>query len=79
MRTCGFFHLCAAALLAAVLSIAPALSGCEVVGSSGGVICTRVTREVQGCDQIEGCRCLHKGWAGLGACDSCECEECVAR
>jgi len=55
------------------------ISGCEVVGSSGGVICRRVARETRGCDQIEGCRCLHKSWGGLGSCDSCECEECLAR
>ena len=66
-------------LLAAIMLAVLALPGCEVVGSSGGVICRRVARETRGCDQIDGCRCLHKSWGGLGACDSCECEECLAR
>src|SRR3989338_6499893 len=26
-----------------------------------------------GCDNVQGCNCLHKSWLGLGACDSCNC------
>jgi hypothetical protein len=64
-------------LLSAILLITVALSGCTLSGQSGGVICHKVTKTVAGCDKIQGCTCLHKSWAGLGACDSCECEECA--
>ena len=36
------------------------------------------TSNVKGCDSMQNCRCLHYSWAGLGACDSCECSEEVS-
>lgn len=45
------------------------IAGCEPK-------CTKVVRTNKGCDQMEGCRCLHESWGGLGSCDSCECTEC---
>lgn len=60
-----------------VLLVAVATPGCQLTGSSGGVVCQRVTREARGCDQMQGCRCLHNSWGGLGSCTTCECEECL--
>lgn len=37
--------------------------------------CKTVTKEVKGCDKIEGCECIHESWGGLGSCDTCKCEE----
>lgn len=31
------------------------------------------TSTASGCDGMSNCQCLHKSWAGLGACDSCSC------
>ena len=50
------------------------LSFVFVVGC--GPKCRTVTKSVKGCDNIQGCECLHKSWAGLGACDSCKCKVC---
>ena len=36
------------------------------------------TSSVKGCDEIADCYCLHKGWLGMGACDSCECRRRVS-
>jgi len=52
------------------------LSGCTISGNTG-MVCRKVVKEFKGCDSVEGCRCLHKSWAGLGSCDTCECEECL--
>jgi hypothetical protein len=66
-------------LVTALLMTTIFLSGCvSLTGQSGGIVCHKVEKQVKGCDQIEGCTCLHKSWGGLGACDSCECEECLA-
>mgnify|MGYP001612896644 CR=1 FL=1 len=32
----------------------------------------------KGCDNVASCTCLHKSWAGLGTCDSCNCVKQVA-
>ncbi|MBI2659175.1 hypothetical protein HYX05_03715 [Candidatus Woesearchaeota archaeon] len=37
--------------------------------------CKTVTKEVSGCDKINGCTCIHKSFLGLGDCDTCTCEE----
>ena len=66
-----------AIFFSAILLTAVILSGCTITGGGGGVICRKVTKTVAGCDKIQGCTCLHKSWGGLGACDSCECEECA--
>lgn len=36
------------------------------------------TESVKGCDQIPNCNCIHEGWGGLGACDSCQCSKEVS-
>jgi hypothetical protein len=56
------------------------LTGCT--DYSKGKVCgthtESYTSEVKGCDNIDKCTCLHKTWAGLGSCDSCECTKEVS-
>ena len=33
----------------------------------------RYETSAKNCDRNSRCTCLHKSWAGLGACDSCQC------
>lgn len=51
------------------------VSGCSDYTKSKvcGTHMEKYTSSVKGCDQMSGCKCLHKSWAGLGSCDSCEC------
>ncbi len=67
-------------VLLSLIVITAMISGCTTTKITGAITgCHKETRpekyttEVKGCDQMEGCRCLHKSFLGLGACDSCEC------
>ncbi|MDP1693973.1 MAG: hypothetical protein Q8L34_00355 [Candidatus Woesearchaeota archaeon] len=70
-------------LLIIILAIVVALFAYRVFweDTSGsfrtGYLCKHVIKEFKGCDGVQGCRCLHQSWGGLGGCDSCECEECL--
>lgn len=48
-------------------------SNTEIRKSVCGTHPETYTSSVAGCDDMQGCRCLHKSWGGLGVCDSCEC------
>ena len=53
-------------------------SNSEMRKSICGTHTETYTLGTKNCDSIEGCRCLHESWLGLGACDSCECTKEVS-
>jgi len=75
-------------IFSAILLTTIILSGCTTTKVAEVVTgCKKVTEchdetytsQATGCDGMGNCRCLHKSWAGLGACDSCECTKQVCQ
>jgi hypothetical protein len=58
--------------------VAYIFSNSEAKKSVCGTHTETYTIGTKGCDGISNCRCLHQSWAGLGACDSCECTKEVS-
>lgn len=56
------------------------VSGCvgETKQAACGTHTETYTTNALGCDQMQNCQCMHKQYAGIGSCDSCQCTKEVS-